>query len=794
MSLKPIPVHELALKDPAVFGLYAKTQTQEFAQRAFSVAEVLALKLDPDKGGAHLIYQQGCDGQSATLARISEAVGAPEASTQSVTLPPLNHPKAEILARYPGGIAGIALDETTEGLVILTSTLFTADGERLGPWLSRQMQSGAGIRGVALNEEDGTLEIAFNPRWLDAATLLRTVFQRLPSAQALVVSPQTPTDAVPMRASGASVGLSTVGELMLPVATPLAAGMLVATNYGVVKEAANQLGRGKVGVPLFHTALLACSLVTGQVLAFALTDLSLRYWQRRWRRQLANETEKTIDRALPVNGPMLRVGTGSALEPIALSDLVTGDVIRLSEGDWLPFDGHIVRGQALLDERLALGEAKPVRRGPEYPVWSGSGVIAGTIDVKVEATGANTRLSRMGLRISESTGLIASTPILQEKAVALGDKTALPTLATAGVGWMAGSLITVGAILHQDWVSGPYLAVPLVTLQHIRIALSHGALIQAPAAIPKMALCRFLILDGDDLALAREGLELISFETPSQNPDALLRLIAGVGLYLGDPRGQALVEACAARGLVVRAPEQVTLEDNTLIARISDHRLELVSDPEEGVKRLVVRVDGNEVARLSFKESGVPQVKDGLQRIKSLGVDLFLMSSQPEKDTQALAGRLGVELYGGDLDDAGKQRFLEGLRSRGVKAGFAGVLAHCPGWMDLIDLPIAVEAFGEAPHAADIVLAGEGYPALADLFELAHGFESAVVKKTRAALVPNLLCVAGAFGGVLNGITSGIIANVAVLNVDRSLRKSLKQAPSEANAHPLLKHRQGTAL
>jgi hypothetical protein len=35
--------------------------------------------------------------------------------------------------------------------------------------------------------------------------------------------------------------------------------------------AAADLSRGKIGVPLFDTALLTCSIVTGQVLAYALT-------------------------------------------------------------------------------------------------------------------------------------------------------------------------------------------------------------------------------------------------------------------------------------------------------------------------------------------------------------------------------------------------------------------------------------------------------------------------------------------------------------------------------------------
>ena len=76
----------------------------------------------------------------------------------------------------------------------------------------------------------------------------------------------------------------------------------------------------------------------------------------------------------------------------------------------------------------------------------------------------------------------------------------------------------------------------------------------------------------------------------------------------------------------------------------------------------------------------------------------------------------------------------------------------------------------------DVWLLGSRYDSLADLVELSRGYDPAIARASRMATIPNLLCIAGAFGGLLNGITAGIIANIGVLNVDRQLHQTLRPA------------------
>ena len=187
-------------------------------------------------------------------------------------------------------------------------------------------------------------------------------------------------------------------------------------------------------------------------------------------------------------------------------------------------------------------------------------------------------------------------------------------------------------------------------------------------------------------------------------------------------------------------------------------------------------MDDQPVATFLFADSKEPVQKATIAHLTREGYDVFLISSKPEKDTQALAHRLGISVAGGDLDQEGKCRFFEGLQKRGVKAIFAGLVSQNPLLVNAANATIAVEDLSDETRTADVVLMGGCYATLDELLSVTLSYAPDIKKSAGMATIPNLLCVAGGFGGVLNGITSGIIANIGVLNVDRQIERKLKES------------------
>jgi len=764
--------HELTQEDAAVFGAQAHANARLFARRVLAMPEVSGLTIEPGNARMRLGYEAGHGQRQTVLNRLADAIQGSGAPLTEDELPDWPEDETVRWVRGGGQLTRLDIDASAPGRLLLTHPWLQGPDHALRRRLDKHLRSLAGVRGVSIEAVEGCLKVLYSPARVTLERIIRaieTAFRQCVRLDAAL----NPAE-VPMALSNTLVGLSTVGELLLPVATPAAAGVLVINHLGTARDAVTQLGRGKVGVPLFYTALLTCSIVTGQVLAFALTDWSLRYWQRRWRKQLTQETGKLVDEYLPPAVQVRLIDTAGRESVIDAAALEPGQTLRVLAGEIIPADGRALAGSALVDEGLMARAPAPLRKGPGDEVFAGARVLAGGLDILATQVGAQTRAGKMTQDILAAVAGIPGDARLREKAARMADSSAPPTLATAGVGWLAGDLITVGAILHQDWISGPELAVPLLTLHHLRAALAHGALVQHPGAIPRLGECDFVVLDGDDSRLMDPPLELCAIHSPIADTETLLRLAAGAALYLGGDIAVALAEACHQQVLVIRQPELLDLEAEGALVRQDGHRIRVRIEPGSEGKRLQLDIDEHAVAELILQQGGMPAMTDTVTRLQSLGLQVFLMASAPEADTRAQAQTLGIALYGSELDHSAKLRFLAGLRRRGIKALLAGRLTDQAELVHSAHVAIDV---AQAPHhhdPADIILINGGYTRLASLLETARGFQADLHRSTRMATLPNLLCIAGAFGGLLNGITSGIIANMGVANVDRQLRRQLE--------------------
>ncbi len=89
-------------------------------------------------------------------------------------------------------------------------------------------------------------------------------------------------------------------------------------------------------------------------------------------------TERVLEALRDLTSPRALVIRGGQRLRIAGRDVVRGDLMALSEGDRVPADGLLVAGATLtVDESLLTGEAVPVTKGADDPVFSGTLIVGG---------------------------------------------------------------------------------------------------------------------------------------------------------------------------------------------------------------------------------------------------------------------------------------------------------------------------------------------------------------------------------------------------------------------------------
>src|SRR5438105_471587 len=92
------------------------------------------------------------------------------------------------------------------------------------------------------------------------------------------------------------------------------------------------------------------------------------------------------------------VGSDGALEKVPSSKLITGDLVFVSAGEFIPSDGEIIEGVASVDESAITGESAPVIReagGDRSAVTGGTRVLSDRIKVKITSNPGETFLDRM---------------------------------------------------------------------------------------------------------------------------------------------------------------------------------------------------------------------------------------------------------------------------------------------------------------------------------------------------------------------------------------------------------------
>src|SRR6202451_4631684 len=83
-----------------------------------------------------------------------------------------------------------------------------------------------------------------------------------------------------------------------------------------------------------------------------------------------------------------------AWKTLSASELVQGDVVKLSLGAVVPADVRLIDGSVLVDQSMLTGESVPIEAGPGFETYAGALIRRGEAVAEIVATGARTKFGR----------------------------------------------------------------------------------------------------------------------------------------------------------------------------------------------------------------------------------------------------------------------------------------------------------------------------------------------------------------------------------------------------------------
>ena len=755
--------------DVRVFGAGGETLARRFAGRVLAFYEVRSLALDPARATATVNYRLTSGDPGSLLTRLASAVAGPAAEVNEVELPDWGDGEPVTLYRHANIVSIFAELTVAEGCLTARHPAMERD-QAVARRVENALRAVPGVIEAATTEE---LRTRFDPHAVAALRLIRLAEAEILGREA--VHPVPSPKPVNFRLENITLGVAAAGEFVLPLAAPVASGLLVLAALNTFGVAVSQLRERKIGLPLLYTCAVGTRLSSGQFLAASLLSWFFRYWEHRYRQDLAVENRALLEETstLPKRARLL---TADGLERrVPRREVTTGQRVRALAGDTVPVDAIVCCGAALVDPSAGHGTSPPSRRLVGDHVLAGSTVLAGSLDLEALRTGDETRAARIAEALADTTEPAPHSEALNQQAENFATGTVAPTLLAAGAGAVIGDLTTAGAVLSPDYATGVGLAVPLETVRRVRMGLRYGALIRAADALDRLAKTTWIVLD-DNEALHRTGCDVAEFRTKPANEARLLPAVAAAGMWLGDERGSALARACRARGLVIRRAKLREIDADGVAVGVGDHLVRLRGRPvamAAAPPPLIVEVDGAEVAGVRFVRNGRLEAGAIVRRLRRDGLQIFLAS---ERAASGLAAGLGVDQCRESMSGDDKIRLLRDLRRQSAVTAYVGDCVKNASAADEAHLSIdlAAEAGAEV-RPADIALLTPSIAPLPALRALAHDGARRMAGVWSAVMVPNLLCVAGAFAFGFTPMAAVLLSNFGTSVAYGAAKRALRE-------------------
>ena len=482
---------------------------------------------------------------------------------------------------------------------------------------------------------------------------------------------------------------------------------------------------------------------------------------------------------------------------IKTKDIQIGDIIVVGIGNTIPVDGHIVEGNASINEVSMTGEAEPVMKVRGSRVISGTIVEDGRLRIWAEYVGSDTATQRIKHYIENSINEKSS---VQLKATRLADKLVPVTVGLAGTSYLlTKDFERTASILQADYSCALKLATPVAFKSTISKAGHNGIMIKGAKAIEALASADTFVFDKTG-TLTEGELEVTSVESFDEkwSSDDLLNLTASAEEHYFHPVAEAIVKAAKNKGFIHMHHEEVEfivahgvktevngksviigsrhfLEDDEKID-FSKHKKKIDKCLEGGKTLLFVAFDGILLGTIGLADNLRKNAKESIKRLRSLGVkNIVMLTGDTKKKAEIIAEELDIDDIRAELLPTDKASIIKDLMEEGKKVAFVGDGINDAPALISAHVGISMSRGADIAKAtADVSLLKDDISAVVEAKELANKTMKLINNNFNATVGINSAILAGATFGLFSPVVTAVLHNGTTIGLLLNSIKGVK--------------------
>ena len=524
------------------------------------------------------------------------------------------------------------------------------------------------------------------------------------------------------------------------------------------------------GLSLYETIQGGRSAYFDAALSLTFFLLAGRYLDYRTRAVARSAAEELA--ALEVPRALKLVDGEEQSVPVA--DLKPGDMVRVRPGGRMPVDGVVSDGQSEIDRSLLTGETLPVFVGPQSVISAGEVNLTGPLTLRVTAAGADSSLHRMA-------DLVAVAESSKNRYTSLADRAAriyapgVHVLALAAFsGWMVATgdirlaLNIAVSVLIITCPCALGLAVPAVTAAASGRLFKKGMLIKSATALERLA-------EVDTVVFDKTGTLTEGAPEPT-NLSGIDRATLGVTLALAGASSHPLAQALAAGA-------QANGATAAQVTRLKEHPGYGIEGEWQGQKVRLGRAGwlgakaGAQTAtwlqigdqapvEFVFSDHLRAGAADAVALLQAQGKSVQLLSGDSAAAVEALADRLGIEIWEAEVLPEEKAARIKALADGGARVLMVGDGLNDTAALAAAHVSISPATALEAARvASDIVLLGADLEPLGDTLTIAKKATRRIKENFGVAVLYNMIAVPIALAGLATPLAAALAMSASSITV-----------------------------
>ena len=509
--------------------------------------------------------------------------------------------------------------------------------------------------------------------------------------------------------------------------------------------------------------------------------------------------KKSVDdlaRSMSLNVDKVWLVTDDGEVSVPISQIQSGDTIRVHTGNIVPVDGEMVSGEAMLNQASLTGESVPVEKRAGSRVYAGTVVEEGECLLKVAATTGQSRYDKIVSMIEESEKLKSNTENMANR---LADRLVPYSLLATGLTYLFTRNVTRAlSVLMVDFSCALKLSMPLAVLSAMReagndkITVKGGKFMEAIAnadtivfdktgtltyACPKVQ--RIIGIDGDDENQLLKIAACLEEHYPHSIANAVVKEAKDRKIRHKEMHSE--VQYVVAHGIaskiegdkVVIGSYHFVIEDEK--AQLSEDAKKKLAELDHRYSHLFMAIAGRLAAIIEIADPLRAEAKDVLKKLKALGIKKTVMMTGDNIHTaEAIAKEVGVDKFYAEVLPEDKASYVEKEKAKGRTVIMIGDGINDSPALSAADCGIAIsEGAAIAREIADVCISADDLNDLVRLKELSNKLTRRVRSNFRFIMGFNGSLIGLGILGILAPGPSSLLHNLSTVGISLSSMTNL---------------------